>query len=62
MAPRIKLIVHLLTLERIFETCAMFRPASAGLDHALVVACGLTKIPDEGLCIVLLIEIRLLEL
>ena len=33
-----KIIVNLDTLERSFETCAMFRPASTGLDHALVIA------------------------
>ena len=34
------LIVNLLTLARFFLTCATFRSVS---DHALVVACGLTK-------------------
>ena len=29
------LIVNLLTLELMFETCAKFRPASTGLDHPL---------------------------
>ena len=29
------LIVNLLTLELMFETCATFRPASTGLDHPL---------------------------
>ena len=43
-----ELIVNLLTLERSFETCATFRPASTGLDHALVVACGLKQILAEG--------------
>ena len=36
MAPRIeisKLIVNFLSLERIFETCATFRPLSTDLDH-----------------------------
>ena len=33
------------TLEQIFETCATFRSASTALDHAFVVACGLTH-PD----------------
>ena len=36
-----KFIVNLLTLEWICEICA-------GLDHALVVDCGLTQIPVEG--------------
>ena len=27
------LIINLLTLELMFETCAKFRPASTGLDH-----------------------------
>ena len=32
-----------------FETLnTTFRPASTGLDHALVVACGLTEILVEG--------------
>ena len=26
---------NLFTLEQIFETCAMFQPASTGLDHAM---------------------------
>ena len=40
-------LVNLLTLEWICEICTTFRPASMGLDHALVVACGLTQILAE---------------
>ena len=31
---RLQLLVNVLTLERVFETCATFRPASTDLDHA----------------------------
>ena len=49
MAPRIKMIVNFkLTLEPVFRNeFATFRPASTGLDHALVV-CDLTQRLAEG--------------
>ena len=34
--------------DKFVETCATFRPATTGLDHALVVACVLTQTPAEG--------------
>ena len=37
-----------LTLERIFQPFALFRPAYTGLDHTLLVACGIIQIPEEG--------------
>ena len=42
-----KFIIYLLWSE-FCETRATFRSASTDLDHASVVACGLTQIPAEG--------------
>ena len=48
MAPRIKIYSKFTYFGAVFETSATFWPASTGLDHELVVACGLTQIPKEG--------------
>ena len=42
VAPRIKIMVKI-NLERSLKRNATFRPASTGLDHVLLVACGLTQ-------------------
>ena len=42
------MIVNKLTLKRILKLNTTFRPASIGLDHALVFACLLTQILAEG--------------
>ena len=49
MAPRIKIDSKLTNFGAKFGTLnTTFRPDSTGLDHGLVVACGLTQILAEA--------------
>ena len=43
-----KMIVKLIYFGEHFLKRATFRPASTGLDHALMVACGLKQVLAEG--------------